>query len=100
MYTFIATISTTFLLTTHSFAKDCKSSLQLNLKNIRRGVYANQTVVFTSKSDGTVYTQVSNADGKVSFELPCEQTFTVKIDNYTHSMENKEKHSHHRGRYH
>lgn len=70
-----------------SLAQDCTSTLTLVLENIDGGVYTNQKVMFKSQADGKEYNQTSNVKGEVVFELPCDQMFTVKIDNYTRDME-------------
>ena len=70
-----------------SISQECTSKLTLILNNIRGGKYTNQTVVLTSKSDGTKYSKTSNLKGEVIFELPCDQLFNVKISNYTRDME-------------
>lgn len=67
----------------NGFAQDCTSSIIYTLKNVSGGFFAGQTVTLTSKNDGKIYSQKSDATGKVSFEVPCEQLFDVTVTNYT-----------------
>lgn len=67
-----------------AFAQDdCSATIAYTLKNISGGIFSGQTVTLTSKNDGKTYTQQSDANGKVSFIVPCEQQFNVAISNYT-----------------
>ena len=64
-------------------AQDCSSTVNMKLNNISNGGhFANQTVELTSTSSHKVYTETSNAKGEVSFSLPCDERFDVKISNY------------------
>ena len=67
-------------------AQDCTTSMTFTLINIKGGVYSGETVTCESL-DGTKFTQKSDAEGKVTFDLPCETGFNVTISNYTQTME-------------
>jgi len=71
----------------YSLAQDCLSSVNIKLKNTNGGVYANQTVTLTSKVDGKIFSQKSNASGEVELMIPCDQMFDVTITNYTRKKE-------------
>lgn len=68
------------------YAQGCESEITINLKNIRGGIYAGETVVFSSDTEGK-FTQISDANGKVKFTLPCDTKFKVTISNYTREVE-------------
>jgi hypothetical protein len=68
-------------------SQDCTNLVTLNLININGGVFQNQSVVFSNKSKDLEYKQISNSEGKVIIDLPCDQTFTITISNYTREME-------------
>lgn len=69
--------------TQKSLAQDCTASIIYTLKNVSGGFFTGQTVTLTSRNDGEIYTQKSDASGKVTFEVPCEQLFDVTVTNYT-----------------
>lgn len=67
----------------------CNSSFTLKLKNIHGGFHAHQTVTLTSKKDGKAYSTKSDKEGLAKFSLPCEQTYSVSVSNYTRPFEVK-----------
>lgn len=69
------------------FGQDCLSQVTVKLNNIRGGVYANQSVVMKSMSDGKEFKQTSASNGEAVFKLPCDQKFEVIIANYTRKNE-------------
>lgn len=70
-----------------SFGQGCTSKLIYQLENIKGGFYANQTVTLVSKDGANTFEQKSDAKGMVSFDVPCETVFNLKISNYTHDEE-------------
>lgn len=73
-----------------SSAQDCQSTVKMILNNISNGGhFSGQTVELTSTSDNKVYTEKSNAQGEVTFLLPCDERFDVKISNYASKDEIK-----------
>lgn len=73
-----------------SSAQDCQSNVKMILNNISNGGrFSGQTVELTSTSDNQVYTETSNAQGEVTFLLPCDERFDVKISNYASKDEIK-----------
>lgn len=65
------------------FGQDCLSKVKLKLNNISSGgVFKGQTVELKSTSGGKTYTAVSDENGEVEFQLPCDQRFDVSITNY------------------
>jgi hypothetical protein len=65
----------------------CLSTITIQLKNIRGGVYANQSVTLTAQSDGKSYSQKSNSNGIATLSVPCEEVFAIAITNYTRKKE-------------
>jgi hypothetical protein len=77
--------------TISSYGQGCESIIELQLKNIDGGVFANQKVTLTSKTDGKTYSQNSDGLGIVSFDVPCNILFDVAISNYSDKNEIKSK---------
>lgn len=87
-YSYLIILS--LFLTGYLNAQDCSSTVNMKLNNISNGGhFANQTVELTSTSSHKVYTETSNAKGEVSFSLPCDERFDVKISNYASKDEIK-----------
>jgi len=76
-----------FMLPQFLSAQECLSSITIQLKNIRGGVFANQSVTLTAKSDGRSFSQKSNSNGVATLSVPCEQVFSIVITNYTRRKE-------------
>ncbi|AEA44884.1 hypothetical protein [Fluviicola taffensis] len=70
-----------------AFGQDCTAKLTYTLANIKGGFYANQTVSLTAKDGSKTFIQKSDANGMVTFDVPCETLFDLKITNYTHPEE-------------
>jgi hypothetical protein len=68
-------------------AQGCLSSITIQLKNIRGGVYAGQPVTLTSKADGRSYSGKSNPGGIAVLMVPCEEVFEIAVANYTRKKE-------------
>jgi hypothetical protein len=68
-------------------AQECKSTISITLKNIRGGVYANQSVVLTNKADGKKYSAKSSFSGTVNIDVPCNSLFDLSVSNYTRKKE-------------
>lgn len=71
------------------FSQDCKLDLTITLKNIDGGFHTNQKVKLTSISTSKTFSNKSNSDGNVKFNLPCSDTYQVTITNYTRQKEIK-----------
>ena len=76
-----------FFLNSESISQECESTIEIQLKNIDGGVFANQKVTLSTKLDGTTYNQNSDVLGKVSFNVPCNTLFDVFVSNYTDKNE-------------
>lgn len=81
----IVTYSCFAVLTARS--QDCTSTIAIKLNNIDGGFYVGQKVSLISKTDGSIFDQISNSSGEVTFVLPCNTVFEVRISNYTNKVE-------------
>lgn len=68
-------------------AQDCSTTLVYTLQNIKGGYYTNQTVILVSRDGKTTFNQTTDSKGMVTFQVPCETLFDLKISNYSHSEE-------------
>jgi hypothetical protein len=72
-----------FFFAEFAIAQDCESKVVMILNNISTGGYfSGQKVQLISFSTNKVFTETSNAKGEVTFQLPCDERFDVKISNY------------------
>jgi len=82
-YPYALVVAFCSLFFTNVSAQDCQSTVKLILFNISSGLnFSGQTVELSSSSSDSVYRQVSDAKGEVTFILPCGQRFDVSISNY------------------
>ena len=80
----LITYSILFFTTVYSIqAQDCMLNLTVTLENINGGVFKDQTVTLTSKTDEKTYQLQSDQNGQALFNLPCNAVFDIKISNYT-----------------
>ena len=65
----------------------CVSTINLELKNRKGGVFANQAITLTSKDGKLTFNKMSNAAGDAKFDVPCGITYVVSVANYTKKKE-------------
>jgi hypothetical protein len=76
------------LISSSIYAQDCQSTLVINLKNIRGGIYENEEVSLIPQY-GEKLIEKSDALGQASFLVTCNTMYKISISNYTQVVDMK-----------